>query len=256
MSEEQSQPAWRPLKKVERRILGVLIEKAKTTPDQYPLSLNALVNGCNQKSNRDPQMSLQEGQVEDTLLKLRQESAVGEVQGGGRVPKYRHYMKEWLGVSGPEMAVMAELMLRGDQTIGELRGRANRMTSNEIPDVASLRPVLESLIHKKLVVPLTPAGRGQSVTHALYQGDELASIKAKYGGDFSSAGPNAPTAAPVPTAASSTIPDAPSAEQVTRSAPTTSIQEGDTTLREEVGLLRDEVARLKKEVEDLWANLR
>ena len=139
MSTEQTTPDRRPLSRIERRIVGVLIEKAKTTPDQYPLSLNALVNGCNQKSNRSPQMNLQEGQVEDVLEKLRRDNAVGEVQGGGRVPKFRHYMKEWLDVAGPELAVMGELLLRGDQTIGELRGRANRMTNNEIADVASLR---------------------------------------------------------------------------------------------------------------------
>ena len=259
MSDEQTPPAWRPLSKMERRIVGVLIEKAKTTPDQYPLSLNALVNGCNQKSNRDPQMNLQDGQVEDTLVKLRTESVVGEVQGGGRVPKYRHYMKDWLGVSGPELAVMAELLLRGDQTIGELRGRANRMTNNEIPDVAALRPVLDSLIQKRLVVPLTPPGRGQSVTHGLYQDDEMAALKQKYGGNYAagvSASPVTTTPATPTASASSSVEDAPRAEQVAQSTRANAPSSDGTSLREEVQLLRDEVARLKKEVEDLWANLR
>ena len=257
MSDDQSPATWRPLNKIERRIVGVLIEKAKTTPDQYPLSLNALVNGSNQKSNRSPQMNLQESQVEDVLVKLRQESAVGEVQGGGRVPKYRHYMKEWLGVSGAELAVMAELLLRGDQTIGELRGRANRMTNNEIPDVAALRPVLDSLIQKRLVIPLTPPGRGQSVTHALYQEDELANIKAKYGGDFSAnmSAVQAASSAPSPSSSSPEA-DAPTVTQVARPADASFASNDDTSLSEEVRLLRDEVARLKKEVEDLWANLR
>ena len=258
MSEEQTPPPWRPLTKTERRIVGVLIEKAKTTPDQYPLSLNALVNGCNQKSNRSPQMNLQESQVEDTLVQLRQESAVGEVQGGGRVPKYRHYMKEWLGVSGPEMAGMAELLLRGEQTMGALRGRSNRMTNNEIPDVAALRPVLESLMQKRLVVPLTPPGRGQAVTHALYQADELADIQAKYGGDHSSAAmaAPAPSPAPPPAAASATVADGPTVQEAAPSASRAAPNESNTSLSDEVRLLRDEVARLKKEVEDLWANLR
>ena len=130
---EDASPAWHPLSRVNRRIVGVLVEKAKTTPDQYPLSLNALTNGCNQKSNRSPQMSLEEHQVETALENLRTQGLVAEVQGGGRVPKFRHYMKEWLGVSGVELAVMAELLLRGDQTVGDLRGRANRMTPTRSP---------------------------------------------------------------------------------------------------------------------------
>mgnify|MGYP002622941618 FL=1 len=268
MTEQQNQPSWRPLSRIERRIVGVLVEKAKTPPDQYPLSLNALVNGCNQKSNRDPQMNLQEGQVEDALVDLRQISAVGEVQGGSRVAKYRHYMKEWLNVAGPELAVMAELLLRGDQTIGELRGRANRMTSNEIPDVSSLRPVLDSLIQKKLVVPLTPPGRGQVVTHGLYKPDELAALQQKHGGgDFSTTAnpaPQSPSPSPPLSDTSWSADDAPATGQpsapsvsssVAASPASSNAQDGDGSLRDEVRQLREEVARLKKEVEDLWANL-
>jgi len=263
MNEQTNQPAWKPLSKTQRRIVGVLIEKAKTTPDQYPLSLNALVNGCNQKSNRSPQMNLQEHQVEDALVELRQMNAVGEVQGGGRVPKYRHYMKEWLGVGGPELAVTAELLLRGDQTIGELRGRANRMTNNAIPDVSALRPVLDSLIEKKLVVPLTPPGRGQVVTHALYKPDEMSALKQKYGGgDFTAPAPQAPERTapqPPPGDASWTAEDAPakpSAEQVAQPVEPAASASDDASLRSEVRQLREEVKRLKQEVEDLWSNLR
>ncbi len=106
-------PKWTPLGRVERRVLGVLVEKAKTTPDAYPLTLNALTNGCNQKSNRDPQMNLQPDQVENSLEKLRHLSAVIEVSGGGRVSKYRHLIYEWMGINKVEAAVMTELLLRG-----------------------------------------------------------------------------------------------------------------------------------------------
>lgn len=263
------QPAWHPLPGIHRRIVGVLIEKAKTTPDQYPLSLNALTNACNQKSNRSPQMSLVDHQVEDALVELRQEGIVGEVQGSGRVPKYRHYMKEWLGVDGPEMAVMAELLLRGDQTVGDLRGRANRMTNNEIKDVAALRPIVESLMQKKLVVPLTPAGRGQVVTHALYQDEEMQRLREKHG-TSAAAAETAPAVgmAPAPSSASSpstpskdvswTASDAPAPAAANTSR---SVAAGDevadvAALRQEVQSLRDEVSRLKKDIEDLWANLR
>ncbi len=106
-------PRWKPIGRVERRVLGVLVEKAKTTPDAYPLTLNSLTTGCNQKSNRDPQMNLEPDQIESSLEKLRHMSAVIEVSGGGRVPKYRHMVYEWLGVDKIEAAVMTELLLRG-----------------------------------------------------------------------------------------------------------------------------------------------
>lgn len=169
---------WKPLTAIQRRVAGVLVEKAKTTPDQYPLSLNALTSGCNQKSNRDPQMNLVPDQVEQALEQLREMGAVVEVQSGGRVPKYKHCLYEWLGVDKAEIAVMAELMLRGEQTVGELRGRAARM--EPIPDLNALRPILRSLIAKGLVLELTPEGRGQMVAHALYHEKELAALRDRY----------------------------------------------------------------------------
>lgn len=167
--------AWRPLESAERRVLGVLIEKAKTTPENYPLSLNALRNGCNQKSNRAPAMQLDDEQVEEALDSLRRQGATLVVEGSGRVNKYRHRAYEWLGVEKVELAVMTELLLRGAQTLGELRGRAARM--EPIKDLDALRPVLESLEAKRLIVYLTPAGRGAVVTHALYQERELEKLR-------------------------------------------------------------------------------
>ena len=86
---EQPQPKWRPLNSRQRRVVGVLIEKAKTTPDAYPLTMNALVAGCNQKSNRSPQMNLNADDVEQAVEQLREMGAIVEIQGSGRVPKYR-----------------------------------------------------------------------------------------------------------------------------------------------------------------------
>ena len=169
---------WKPLTAIQRRVAGVLVEKAKTTPEQYPLSLNALTNGCNQKSNRDPQMNLVADQIEPALEQLREMGAVVEVQSGGRVPKYKHCLYEWLGVDKAEMAVMAELMLRGEQTVGELRGRAARM--EPIADVNALLPILRSLIDKGLLIELTPEGRGQVVAHALYHEKEMAVLRERY----------------------------------------------------------------------------
>lgn len=137
---------WQPLERNDRRVAGVLVEKAKTTPDTYPLSLNALVNGCNQKSNRFPQIQLDEVQVDDSLERLRALGAVAVIQGDGRVDKYRHLLYDWFGVDKAELAVMAELLLRGAQTLGELRARAARM--EPIPGISELRPIVDSLRQK------------------------------------------------------------------------------------------------------------
>src|SRR3954470_14308318 len=171
---------WQPLNMRQRRVFGVLVEKAKTTPDAYPMTINGLVAGCNQKSNREPQMNLSPDDVEQVLEELRGMGAVTEVQGSGRVAKYRHHAYEWLGVEKTELAVMTELLLRGEQTLGELRGRAARM--EPIADLAALKPVVDSLMEKGLMIELTPAGRGQVVSHGLYSERELNELKTRFDG--------------------------------------------------------------------------
>lgn len=174
---EQPQPKWHALNSRQRRVVGVLIEKAKTTPEAYPMTLNALVTGCNQKSNRSPQMNLNADDVQQAVDDLREMGAIVEVQGSGRVPKYRHQMYEWLGVDKVELAVMGELLLRGEQTVGELRAHASRM--EPIPGLPELKPILQSLTAKNLVLALTPEGRGQMVSHNLYKDRELPELKAR-----------------------------------------------------------------------------
>lgn len=161
---------WVPLDRTERRVLGVLVEKAKTTPDNYPLSIAALVAGANQKSNRAPQMQLDEDDVLVALDRLREVGAVREIQGSGRVTKYRHAAYEWLGVDAAGAAIMTELLLRGPQTVGELRSRASRM--HDFPDLDSVQAVLQTLQAGDLVQALSPPGRGQTFAHALYPPDE------------------------------------------------------------------------------------
>src|SRR3954464_11759761 len=168
-------PRWQPLEAIERRILGVLVEKAKTTPENYPLSLNAVRTACNQKNNRAPLMQLEEPQIEEALEKLRNMGAVAQVQGTSRVDRFRHLAYDWLGVEKVELAVMAELLLRGAQTVGELRGRAARM--EPIKDLAELRPTLDSLEKKRLIQYLTPPGRGCVVTHTLYVDREMDKVR-------------------------------------------------------------------------------
>lgn len=170
--------AWQPLNSMQRRVVGVMVEKAKTTRDAYPLTLNALTTGCNQKSNRDPILTLTPGQVENTLDELREMGAVIEVQSGGRVPKYRHLMYEWLGVEKVELAVVSELMLRGPQTAGALRGHVSRM--DKIRDLETLQELLDALIEKQLVVALSPPGRGQVFAHNLYREREMEELKLEF----------------------------------------------------------------------------
>jgi uncharacterized protein YceH (UPF0502 family) len=169
---------WKPLNAIDRRVLGVLVEKAKTTPEQYPLSLNALLTGCNQKSNRHPVLNLDDGDVIMSVDRLRMMGVVAEVQGGGRVPRYRHYANEWLAVERADLSIMTELLLRGSQTEGELRTRVARM--DEIADLETLRKHLEHLQSRGLVQSLTPPGRGHVVTHCLYEPRELEAEKAKF----------------------------------------------------------------------------
>ena len=171
---------WQPLNSRQRRVLGVLVEKAKTTPDAYPMTVNGIVAGSNQKSNREPQLNLSTDDVEQILDELRALECVTEIQGSGRVPKYRHHAYEWLGVEKTELAVMTELLLRGEQTLGELRGRAARM--EPIADLAALKPVVDSLLAKGLMIELTPAGRGQVVTHNLHKERELVELRARFAG--------------------------------------------------------------------------
>lgn len=113
---------------VEARVLGALVEKDITTPDYYPLSLNALINACNQKSNRAPVMTLDEGSVRDAISRLEDKRLAGPASGAdSRVMKYEHRVYDAMSLGRPEVAILCELLLRGPQTIGELRGHADRM---------------------------------------------------------------------------------------------------------------------------------
>ena len=166
---------WRPVGRVLRRVLGVLVEKAKTTPDVYPMTVNAIATAANQKSNRSPKMELTPEDVENALDELRSIGAVVEVQGDGRKFRYKHLLYEWLGVDKLQLAVMAELLLRGEQTLGDLRARAARM--EKIDGQSELKPIVDNLIAMNLILPLSPEGRGQIVTHNLYLPEELAKLE-------------------------------------------------------------------------------
>ncbi|MET0658912.1 MAG: DUF480 domain-containing protein, partial [Steroidobacteraceae bacterium] len=140
------------LNALEARVIGCLIEKAITTPDQYPLSLNALVNACNQKSNRDPVLDLNESTVQQIIDGLARKHLVIEKSGfGSRVPKYQHrFCNTGFGsheFSPQQTAILCELLLRGPQTPGELRTRASRMAP--IEDVGQIESALNELMQRE-----------------------------------------------------------------------------------------------------------
>ena len=159
----------------EQRIVGVLIEKQLSVPDSYPLSENALVDGCNQKSNRDPTTELVAFQVAGALMALQQKGVVARVDGGGRVARYRHKLDEVLHLGAHELAVVAELLLRGAQAAGALKPRVARMgyhaTEEQIGDLlrqlAARSPALVELL------PLGPRERDRRWRHRLGDGTEL-----------------------------------------------------------------------------------
>jgi len=147
----------------EVRVLGSLLEKEVTTPEYYPLSLNALVNACNQKSNRDPVVEFDADTVEQAAQLLRDKGLLVTITGAGsRVPKYGHRISEKLNLGRRELAIMCELMVRGPQTLGELRTHCERM--HKFDDLAEVEAVIERL--PELVVRLSRRPGEKEVRYA------------------------------------------------------------------------------------------
>jgi uncharacterized protein YceH (UPF0502 family) len=210
---------WPPLPVLERRVLGVLIEKQKTSksPDAYPMSVNSITTGCNQKSNRDPVLNLDEDEVEATLTRLQGGGLVSKVT-GGRVDRWRHLLYENWKVGRVELAVLAELLLRGPQTEGDLRTRVSRM--DEVPDLDQLREILKPLAERGLVVYLLPPERrGTVLTHGFHLPEELEAARGAVSGGT------------VPVAALAPAPDA-------------------------LAAIRDELSALRSNLEELWTVVR
>jgi uncharacterized protein len=259
---ETSSPRWKPLPAIDRRVLGVLVEKAKTTPDVYPLSANALRSGCNQKNNRYPLMELEQEDVDESTERLKALGAVTEVQGSSRVARFRHQLYEWLGVDKIELSIMAELLLRGAQTEGELRGRVSRM--DNIPDLGTLRTLLDGLKAKGLVISLTSAGRGHVITHALYEPRELEKLRAEHESQGSAAIMHEERQSPRAAAAPQSAAVAEPRPIVTNARPPVNAPASDNgliheeikSLRTEVGELRSQLEQLRRDLDDLWSNFR
>lgn len=154
----------------EARVLGALVEKEVTTPDYYPLSLNALINACNQRSNREPVMSLDEDDVRQALHGLEDKRLAGRARSAdGRVTKYEHWLGEAFNFSRAETALLCVLLLRGPQTPGELRGRTERLHSfDEISDVlAGLQKLMEREPSLAALMPRQPGTKEARYAHLL-----------------------------------------------------------------------------------------
>jgi uncharacterized protein YceH (UPF0502 family) len=158
------------LNDVETRVLGSLVEKDVTTPDYYPLSLNALVNACNQKNNRDPVMHLQEDSVQEALSTLQEKRLAGPTSSAdSRVTKYEHRLQEAFNFTRGETAVLCVLLLRGPQTPGELRGRTERM--HRFEDLTEVQSTLQRLMQRDpplvRVLPRQPGTKESRYKHLL-----------------------------------------------------------------------------------------
>ncbi|MFB3814473.1 MAG: YceH family protein [Terriglobales bacterium] len=204
---------------VEARVLGSLVEKDVTTPDYYPLSLNALVNACNQKSNRDPVMELDEDAVRQALQGLQEQGLAGPAGGAdSRVTKYEHRLQEVFNFNRRETAVLCVLLLRGPQTPGELRGRTERLYRFE--DLADVQSTLQRLIERDpplvAVLPRQPGTKESRYMHLLSGEPDISTTEARRPGEER--------------AASSA-----DSERLAR-------------LEEEVARLREEMAELKREL--------
>jgi len=203
------------------RVLGALAEKAVTTPEYYPLSLNALINACNQRSNREPVMSLDEDDVRQALHGLENKGLAGRARSAdGRVTKYEHWLGEAFNFSRAEEALVCLLLLRGPQTAGELRGRTERMHPfDELSDVvAGLKKLIEREPPLAAILPRQPGAKESRYAHLLSGPVESMAL----------------AAAETPAGSNAT----PSGERITQ-------------LEADVAALRQELAELRQKMESL-----
>ncbi len=249
--DQEKLTAFLPLNARERRVLGVLIEKGLTTPEYYPLTLKALTTGCNQKNNRDPVVNYDEETVADVIESLREKGLAAVVHTeSGRTERYRHYVRHRFEITEPQIAVLAELMLRGRQQLGELRSRASRMVP--IESLETLREAVEGL--------MTMGGawatgdlsrRGIEVDHALYteaetkRNPELVLTSAAARGQRIAGDDDDSSDAQLPSAGNV------SRSVAVAAAANSSVDRQIEELRSENRALRDEIESLKGELRDI-----
>jgi uncharacterized protein YceH (UPF0502 family) len=233
----------------EIRVLGCLLEKQRTTPDAYPLSLNALRLACNQATNRDPVTEYDEAIIRDALHRLSRRRWARLASGAGsRAPKYRHLLDEALGLPEDELAVLCVLMLRGAQTPGELKQRTERL--HPLADLGAVLDALERLIGRELAVRLPRRPGQKEERYAQLLGDdapdgEAPAVAAPRDDEDGGPAPIAPrpaaASAPAPSPAAPPAPAAPD-PRVTR------LEEEVAALRADLGALRASLDALREEL--------
>jgi len=234
-------PEGKPITAKQRRVLGTLMEKSKSTPDAYPMTFAGLCTGCNQKSNRAPIANYSSEHVETIVDELRAIGAVTIVQGLGRNTKVRHYAYNWLAISKVEAAVMTELLLRGEQTLGELRTRAARM--EPINDLQHMTELFNELKRRNLVVELSPPGRGQVVSHNLYPEWELEQLRKTVAAGITASGDSEDPSHSVSRSASSNASgNADSSNRIKE------LESKIVELKESIGDLQTRLSRLEKDL--------
>ncbi|MEW6250665.1 MAG: YceH family protein [Planctomycetota bacterium] len=244
------------LNAIERRVLGVLIEKALANPQYYPMSVNATVAGCNQKNNRDPVLELDEEAVWNALERLRAAGLVTRLLPGGasRVERYKHEVKELLGWEKPARAVMAELLLRGPQTTGELRTRCARMYPFDSPDAVAA--VLDTLAQATppwvATLPRAPGQSAVRYAHRLYEPDEWRQLGGAVSREATT--PSAPQpvmSAPQPAHGPASPASARGAALEARPAAALQPEPASSspTITEELAVLREEIASLRRRLD-------
>ncbi len=212
------------LNEIECRVLGALVEKETATPEYYPLSLNALVNACNQKSNRHPVMDLDEDAVRGAIESLNEKKLAGAIaRADSRVTKYEHRLQEVFNFSRPEIAVLCVLLLRGPQTPGELRGRTERL--HQFHDLDEVHSALDHLMKREpplaTILPRQPGTKESRYAHLL--SGEVASWQ------------------PEPEATQTSSFVSPDSERITQ------LENHVATLQEEVASLKQQLAEFRKQ---------
>ena len=226
------------LTQTQARVLGALVEKEVTTPEYYPLSLNALVNACNQKNNREPVMALDETEVRQALHGLEDDRLAGPVRGDSRVTKFEHHLQEVFNFTRAETALICVLLLRGPQTPGELRGRTERMyrfeelndVVNGLQKLAAREPSLVKLL------PRQPGTKEARYAHLL-------------SGDVESFEPAGASTSSFSSERETYVPSAASAADEELSERMAQLEAEVAILTRELGEVREEVARLTKLLE-------
>lgn len=253
--ENDERPEVRELSSRQRRVLGVLIEKGLTTPEYYPLTLKAVMTGCNQKSNRSPVVDYDEDAVEETLDQLKELGLVGVLHpDSGRSLRYRHYVRKRYEFSEPQIAILAELLCRGRQTLGELRGRASRMVP--IENLSLLRSELNDLLTRGYIQASgSLERRGVEVDHSFYRANENRGVMLAMAAETASAPEPAAPATPAAAASTCVSPPIGNGKVAALESQIAELRSQNQELKDDVERLRTTVYGLESKVEDICRDL-